>query len=121
MSPNPSVGLPPSRRPFSVLWLVVGVAFILLWLAGSIVASSMMLMGTLMANDSGEASSDAHLALVVGVFLGQVLIGISGIPGGLAFFWRRRRRLLVSSFVGLLIVGAATVAVSTVLFLQSAG
>ena len=82
----------------SALSLVLGLLFAGLWLCGHVVWGSMALMGTLMANDAGSASTDQHMAMMGGVLGGIVMAGAAGIPGGLAFFWRSARKWLWLSF-----------------------
>lgn len=103
----------------SLLWILAGSFFMLIWLAGSVAGAGLMLMGSLMANDSGQATPESHMTLIVGVFLGQVLIGLSGIPAGLAFFWRGRKKLLLILFLSLLIFGALCVGLSMYLFFKN--
>ncbi|TDU72957.1 hypothetical protein EI77_01423 [Prosthecobacter fusiformis] len=101
--------LPPSSvpqvAPVSPVLIVVGILFIVGWILVSITVVAMSLMGTLMANDSSAASTDSHSALILGVLVSQIITGISGIPGGLAFFWRTKRRLMVLLFIGLFVLG----------------
>jgi hypothetical protein len=63
-------------------------------------------VASLMANDSGKASAAEHLSLIVGMLGGQVLAGAAGIPAGLAFFWRGRRKWLLWLFAILFVTGA---------------
>jgi hypothetical protein len=72
--------------------VVLGVLFMAVWIVGHVIWATMALMGTAMANDSGAATSEAHVSLMGGVLGGQVVAGLAGIPGGLAFFWRGRAR-----------------------------
>ena len=90
----------------SALSIVLGLLFAGLWLCGHVVWGSVALMGTLMANDAGAASSHQHMAMMGGVLGGIVMAGAAGIPGGLAFFWCRARRWLWLSF-GLLFISGA--------------
>lgn len=83
----------------------LGLAFMALWLVGAFVLGSVKFMASVMANDSGGASADAHMTLIGGMMLGQVLTGCAGIPAGLAFFWRTWRRRLLWAFGLLLIIG----------------
>jgi hypothetical protein len=85
--------------------IFLGLAFMALWLAGAFVLGGLKLMASVMANDSGAASPDAHMTLIGGMMAGQVLTGLAGIPAGLAFFWRTWRRRLLWAFGILLIVG----------------
>ena len=89
-------------------WMVVlGVLFMAVWIVGHVIWATMALMGTAMANDSGAASSEAHVSLIGGVLGGQVVAGLAGIPGGLAFFWRGARKGLWILFGVLFVSGAA--------------
>ena len=90
----------------SVLWLVCGSLFIILWIIGHSAWGMMSLVADLMANDSGSASAGKHMTLIFGMLGGQVLCGAAGIPAGLAFFWRSRRKLLLWLFSILFVVGA---------------
>ena len=88
-------------------WMVVlGVLFMGVWIVGHVIWATMALMGTAMANDSGAASSEAHVSLIGGVLGGQVVAGLAGIPGGLAFFWRGARKGLWVLFGVLFVSGA---------------
>ena len=69
-----------------------GVAFMAVWIAGHVIWATMALMGTAMANDSGAASSEAHVSLMGGVLGGQVVAGLAGIPGGWPFSCGGRAR-----------------------------
>ena len=81
-----------------VVPLILGFVFAMLWIAAHVVWGSMALMGTLMANDAGAASSDQHMAMMGGVLGGIVMAGAAGIPGGLAFVWRGARKWLWVAF-----------------------
>lgn len=89
-----------------VVPIIFGILFAGLWVTAHIVWGSMALMGTLMANDAGAATSDQHVAMMGGVLGGIVMAGAAGIPGGLAFFWRGARKWLWISFA-LFFVGGA--------------
>ena len=92
-------------RPVSPWLIAGGILFILVWGAVWTLLIAMSLMGTLMANDGGAASSENHSAMILGVLISQVLTGLSGIPAGLAFFWRSRRGLMLILFAILLVIG----------------
>lgn len=91
----------------SILMICLGLIFIVLWLAGAFVLGAMNLMASVMANDSGAASTDAHMTLIGGMMAGQILTGLGGIPAGLAFFGLSWRKRLLWTFGALLIVGLA--------------
>jgi hypothetical protein len=55
---------------------LLGALFMLGWLGVAFVLGAMSLMACLMANDSGSASSGAHMAFIGGVMGGQVLTGL---------------------------------------------
>jgi hypothetical protein len=95
----------PPAKGVSALSIVLGLLFAGLWLCAHVFWGSMALMGTLMANDVGAASSDQHMAMVGGVLGGIVMAGAAGIPGGLAFVWRGARKWLWISFALLFIGG----------------
>jgi len=92
----------------SVVWVVCGILFILLWISGHIAWGMMSLVADLMANDSGSASAGKHMTLIFGMLVGQVLCGAAGVPAGLAFFWRSRRKLLLWLFAILFVGGVLT-------------
>jgi hypothetical protein len=104
---NPETSPQPSPKGLSILMICLGLIFMALWLAGAFVLGTMKLMASVMANDSGGASPDAHMTLIGGMMVGQILTGVAGIPAGLAFFWRSWRKRLLWTFGLLLIVGLA--------------
>lgn len=75
------------------------------WIAGTAVIFAMSMMGTLMANDAGEAPASAQTSMIFLVLGGQILAGAAGIPLGAACFWRSKRKLLLVVFAALLGVG----------------
>jgi hypothetical protein len=84
---------------------ILGIVFMAAWLLVSAVWFMMSMMGTLMANDSGSASSSAHTMLLVAMVLGQGMTSLAGVSAGLAFFMRARRRRLLWLFAVLLVAG----------------
>lgn len=98
-------------------WLVaLGVVFMLLWLGGACVLGFMKLIAGVMANDSGSASTDSHLRMITVVMGGQVISGLAGIPGGLAFFSPGKRKKLWGIFFAMLVVGVLVQAAALYLF-----
>jgi hypothetical protein len=77
----------------------------ILWLAGAFVLGAMKLMASVMANDSGSASADAHLGLIAAVMGGQLISGLAGIPGGMIFFSPGRRKKMTLIFLAMLLGG----------------
>jgi hypothetical protein len=104
---NPEPGTQDSGKSVSIGMIFLGLIFMAFWLAGAFVLGTMKLMASVMANDSGAASADAHMTLIGGMMIGQILTGLAGIPAGLAFFWRSWRKRLLWTFGALLIVGLA--------------
>jgi len=96
----------PTSNGVRTALVLCGLLFAGLWVAGHIVWASMSLMGTLMANDAGGASSDQHMAFMGGILGGQIMAVAAGIPGGLAFFWRSLRKWLWILFAALFVGGA---------------
>jgi len=98
----------PPKRSFvlTIILVVAGLIFSVVWIYAHIVWATMSAMASMMANDSGKSSMGAWGGLIGGMLMGQVIAGSAGIPGGLAFFWRGRRRLLILLFLILFIVGA---------------
>ncbi|MDI1314642.1 hypothetical protein [Prosthecobacter sp.] len=90
----------------SVAWMVCGILFIVLWIIVHLAWAGLAFMADVMANDSGKADPDKHAMLIFGMLGGQVLCGAAGIPAGLAFFWRYRRKLLLWLFALLFVAGA---------------
>lgn len=103
ISPISAPPPPPARSPALV---VLGILFILLWIAGHVVWGLMALMANVMANDSGAASESRHLSLILGMLAGQVLCAGAGIPAGMAFFSAGRRKRLLGIFAVLFLIGA---------------
>jgi hypothetical protein len=91
----------------SIAMVILGLLFSVLWIVAHIAWATMAMMGSLMANDSGAASSDQHMALIGGMLGGQITAGAAGIPGGLAFFWSGKRKWMWILFAALFITGAA--------------
>jgi len=79
----------------------------ILWLAGAFALGTMKLMASLMANDSGSISTDAHLGMIAAVMGGQLVSGLAGIPGGMIFFSPGRRKKMTLIFLAMLIGGVA--------------
>ncbi len=100
--------------------MVLGVVFACGWIGLHFVWGVMAMMGNLMANDAGRASSDQHMMLILGALAGQVLAGAAGIPAGLAFFWRGRRKLLLGIFLAAFLSGVLLQAGAFWLFARAA-
>lgn len=98
----------------------LGLMFILGWMGAHVILAYLSFMASLMANDSGTASSASHGAFILGLMAGEALTAIAGIPAGLAFFWAGIRKKLLIAFAGLFLVGAATQVISFVAFFQGA-
>lgn len=92
-------------RTANALRVLLGSAVALLWIAGAIVIASVSLMGTLMANDAGNASASAQTEMVLLVLGGQILAGLAGLPLGLSIFWTSQRKRLLRLFSILLVCG----------------
>ncbi len=110
MNPPP---VPPPRPPalqgrrFDTTLVVVGSLFILGWVGVHVLWGALSGMANLMANDSGRASSNAQMALILTFLAGVIVAGAAGIPAGLAIFWRGKRLMLLGLFVVLFLAGAA--------------
>lgn len=100
---DPSSGSSPQAT--SVVMTLLGILFMIGWLAVSALWFMMSMMGTLMANDSGSASSGDHTMLIVAMILGQGMTSLAGVFAAMAFFMRARRRLFLRLFAILLITG----------------
>ena len=88
-----------------ILLVFAGGLFTMLWIGAHIAWASMSTVANLMANDSGKASIFQHLTLIFGMFGGQFVAGLAGIPGGLAFFWSSARKPLLILFAILFAAG----------------
>lgn len=114
-------GSPPSPSTGArVALIILGLLFTALWIVGHVVWATMALMGTLMANDAGGASSDQHMAFMGGMLGGQIMAGGAGVPGGLAFFWRSLRKWLWILFAALFVSGAVWQVVAFQFFITAA-
>lgn len=98
---------PTTKTGTSPLLVVLGLLFIASWLGVAFMLGLAKLMASLMANDSGAASNEQHMSLIGGMIGGQLLTGFAGIPAGLAFFWRTRRKGLLWTFGVMLAAGVA--------------
>jgi hypothetical protein len=93
----------------NALLTAVGILVMVVWPLPFLFLAAMSFLGTLMANDSGAASSNAHLILVLAVFIGLLLLGLAGIPAGLAVFMAGRRRFLFLSALVAVLLGLGCV------------
>ena len=96
-------------RAANAVRILLGSALALLWIAGAIVIASLSLMGTLMANDAGDAAASAQTKMIFLVLGGQILTGTAGIPLGLSIFWTSQRKRLLRLFAILLICGVLAI------------
>lgn len=101
------------------LLIVSGLALTAAWVAGAIVIATMSLMGTLMANDAGNAPASSQTTMVLMVLGGQILAGAAGIPAGLACFWRSRRKFLLILCATLIVLGVLAQAAGIYAFTSS--
>ena len=97
---------PPSPKGTSALLVILGVLFAILWLMVHVAWAGLSFVADVMANDSGRADPNQHMSLICGMLGGQILAGAAGIPAGLAFFWRGRRKILLWMFAFLFVIGA---------------
>lgn len=95
-APKPGVSVP---------MLILGILFIVAWLAGATLLGLLKLMVGVMANDSGAVSNETHMGVISGLMVGQALTATAGIPAGLAFFMRAARKKLLWAFALLLVTG----------------
>lgn len=102
---NASVSLPPRSPVRTALLVSGGILFCGVWMLFHVVWAYMAFVANVMANDSGRATGGQQMWLIGGMFAGQVLAGAAGIPAGLAFFWRGRRKRLLVTFVAVFLTG----------------
>lgn len=102
------------------LALVGGVLLLLLWLGLSAAWFLMSMMGGLMANDSGAASSSAHSGLLGGLVVGQILTTLAGVFGSTGLFWPAKRRRFLLTGLSLLLIGSAIQFAAFHFFMQAA-
>ncbi len=107
-----------NTRTANALRVLAGLALALVWMAGASLVASLSLMGTLMANDAGQADAAVQTKMVLLVLLGQILGGVAGIPLGLSIFWRTHRKWLLRIFAGLLAAGVVLVIVGVYAFVS---
>ena len=96
---------PTNAAQASMLAMLGGVAFVVIWLAACGLWAMMSLMGGVMANDAGTVSSNRHATLLVVLFVGEAIVAIAGVVGGAAFFLPAMRATLWWTFAGLLVLG----------------
>lgn len=102
---NEDPTLQAGKAGVSIMLVICGILFMVLWLCGAAALGMMKLMAGVMANDSGAASNEAHMTLLFGMMGGQLLTGLAGIPAGLAIFWRGWRKRLLWIFAIMLSAG----------------
>ena len=105
-----------NARTAHALRVLAGLAAAFVWMTGASLLASLSLMGTLMANDAGNADAAAQTKMVLLVLSGQILGGAAGIPLGLSVFWSAKRKLLLRLFAGLLAAGVLLVIVGVYAF-----
>ena len=91
----------------SIIAVIGGVGFMVLWFAGAAVWALMTLMSGAMANDAERLPADRHTSLLLVMFAGEALVALAGAPAGLAFFWTGARAPLLWTIAGLLVTGLA--------------
>lgn len=92
------VSTPSEAKGMSVVLVIAGAVFIIAWLAVTFVLGVIALPALLMANDSGAHSDGQHMKLIGGTLGSLLMLGASGVPGGLAIFWRGWRKGLLWTF-----------------------
>lgn len=98
-----------NARTAHALRVLAGLAAALVWMTGASLLASLSLMGTLMANDAGNADAAAQTNMVLLVLGGQILGGLAGLPLGLACFWTTQRKLMLRLFASLFAIGVVLV------------
>lgn len=86
------------KQGVSAVLVVIGVLFIVAWLATTFVLGVVALPALLMANDSGAHPDGQHMKLIGGTLGSLLMLGASGVPAGLAMFWRGWRKGLLWTF-----------------------
>lgn len=104
----------------SALRVACEIVFIVLWLTGSFGLGFACVMSGIMANDSGRASSGAHMLLIMYILIGNIVIGLAGIPAGIVFFLSGKRKALLLAFLIMILCGVGIVVVSVGAFFHFA-
>jgi hypothetical protein len=97
-------------------WIVGGILIALVWIGAGALMVPFLLMGLLMANDSGAATAERHMGLIAAVLSGHGLLTLAGVPLGLTFFWRGRRKWCAAGFLAMLVLGVAAYAAGLMSF-----
>lgn len=107
------------KKP-SALGVACGIVFIVLWLTGSFGLGFACVMSGIMANDSGRASDGAHMLLILCILIGNIVIGLAGIPAGIVFFLSGKRKALLLAFLLMILGGVGIIIVSVGAFFHFA-
>jgi|GEM_PF-1211488 len=95
----------PTEKKASGLLVTCGIFFMILWVGGAVVVGVFSLMAGVMANDGGRVSTETHLSMLCGVLVGLGIIGLAGIPAGMAIFSAGKRGKWLLASVVLLLAG----------------
>jgi hypothetical protein len=94
--------------------VIAGVLFLVAWIIVVTLAGMFILGMSAMTAASPSADREQGSDFLLGLLVGVGLVGIAGVPGGLAFFCGRIRGILIG-------IAAAFVIAGVVVFLSAAG
>ena len=86
------------------------------WLAGLFGLGFACVMSGIMANDPGRASDGAHMLMILSILIGNIVIGLAGIPAGIVFFLSGKRKALLLAFLLMILCGVRIIVVSVGVF-----
>ena len=85
--------------------VIGGIAFVLIWWGAAIAWAVMSLMAGLMANDAGRVTADRHLQMIIWMVVGEVIVALAAVPGGLGIATGGHQTLLWGVFWALVLIG----------------
>lgn len=100
----------------TMLAIVGGVVFILVWIAASAGWAVLQMSAAAMGNDSGKLTPERHVSLLIAMAIGIALCALAVVPGGLAFFLVEKRSMLTWIFGAMVGAGLIVQATSFALF-----
>lgn len=116
-SPWPVVG----GTLFIIAWVLIAWAlFFLVFANGLILELLLNILRSVMVPGTAHSPRPEMLGWLPAMQAAIILAGAAGIPAGLAFFWRGRRKALLAGFATALVLGAVCGAYAVYLLISSA-